>query len=242
MAPTAPPLPPSPTLETGHYRFFDPEGTHAEALALFRAEADAIYDYVSGRVGITAPGAITAVIQSPADDDCAARGIAFSGRERIGIFAAPGTSPAQLRAVLAHETAHVLHFAATGGSVADPTLAEGFANWAILPYWSAWQGYGSFEEATRSYIAEGRFVPLDDPPPSCTIQDRDVIYNERASFVGYLLATYGLDRFLEASATRVRSTRRAPEYVADYEGVYGKTFAELASEWRDWVEGGATGP
>jgi hypothetical protein len=182
------------------------------------------------------------VIQSPAADDCAARGIAYSGGERIGIFAVPGTAPAQLRAVLAHETAHILHFAAAGGSVADPTLAEGFANWAAFPYWSAWQGYTSFEEATRGYLAAGRFVPLDDPPASCTILDRDVIYNERASFVGYLLETYGRDRFLEASATRVRSTSRALEYVADYQGIYGKTFAELAAEWRAWVEGGATGP
>jgi hypothetical protein len=242
VAPTAPPLPRSPALETGHYRFFDPEGTHAEDLALFRAEADAIYDDVSGRAALAAPGAITAVIQTPAAGDCAARGVAFSGSERIGIFAAPGTAPAQLRAVLAHETVHILHFAATGGGVADPTLAEGFANWAILPYWSAWQGYGSFEEATRGYLAEGRFVPLDDPPPSCTIRDRDVIYNERASFVGYLLSTYGRDRFLEASATRARSTSSALEYVADYQGVYGKSFAQLASEWRAWVESGAVGP
>ena len=85
-------------------------------------------------------------------------------------------------------------------------------------------------------------MPLHEPPLSCPIHDRDVIYNERASFVGYLLVTYGRDRFLEASRTRVRSTSRALEYVADYQGVYGKSFAELASEWRGWVESGATGP
>ena len=110
-------------------------------------------------------------------------------------------------------------------------LIEGFANWASLRYWSAWQGYASFDDVVRGYLADGRFVPLDNPPADCTIVARDVVYNERASFVGYLIGTYGLDRFLEVSGQVVAFRRPTLYFIADYEGVYGKSFATLLAEW-----------
>lgn len=240
--PTAPPLADRPALQTARFRFFDPEGTHGAQLALLGAEADAIYDYVSGRTGLRLDRPIAVVVQTPAPGNCPARGVAFSGGERIGLFAGPETSAEQLRAVLAHETVHILHFAAVRDGRTDLTLAEGLANWASLRYWSAWQGFASFEDATRAYLADGRFVPLDDPPADCTVPRRDVIYNERASFVGYLIDRYGFDRLLAASGTEVPASGGSLEQVADYQAVYGQSFAQLIADWLAWVRAGGTGP
>lgn len=226
---------------TPHYRFYDPEERQGGRLAFFAAEAESIYQTVSARTGLSVAEPIAVVLQTPAPSACAARGVAFLGSPRLGIFADDRTSTEQLRMVLAHETAHILHFAAVGGGIPDPTLSEGFANWAVLPYWSAWQGFASFEDATRAYLADGRFVPVDNPPADCTIVSRDVIYNERASFTGYLLDTYGQARFLAGSPTRVRVAHSTLGQIADYEAIYGKSFARLLAEWLTWVRSGATG-
>lgn len=241
VLPATPALPATPTLSTAHYRVYDVEGTHATQLDLLRREADRIYATVAARTGLTTTTPIVTVIQSPVADACAARGIAYVGDARIGLFLGAATTPAQVRAVLAHETAHILHFAAVQAGVADATLAEGFANWAARPYWSAWQGYASFEDAVRAYLADSRFVALDVPLTDCTIVQRDVVYNERASFVGYLIAIYGMDRFLAASATRLPAPGSSSAFSADYTSVYGKSFAALSAEWLNWVRAGHSG-
>lgn len=230
----------APALTTAHYRVYDVEGTHTAQLDLLRGEADRIYATVAARTGLTLATPIVTVIQSPVADACAARGIAYVGNARIGLFLTPETTPAQLRAVLAHETAHLLHFAAVQSGVPDSNLAEGFANWAARPYWSAWQGYASFEDAVRSYFAAGRFVALDVPLTDCTIVQRDTVYNERASFVGYLIMTYGMDRFLAASATRLPAPGSSL-LMADYASIYGKSFTALSAEWLAWVRAGKNG-
>ena len=239
--PTPPPVSGPPAAETAHYRFYDADGTHAAQLAILAAEGEAVYAYVSERTGLSVPAPIPVVVQTPAPSSCAARGVAFNGDGggRVGIFADAQTSRAQLLAVLAHETVHILHFAAVRDSF-DLTLGEGFANWAALPYWSAWQGFASFEEATRTYLEDGRFVPLDNPPADCTIRSRDVIYNERASFTGYLIEAYGRDRLIAASGTSVRVPESSLGSLADYERIYGKRFDVLVEEWLSRVRAGAT--
>jgi len=219
-----------PAAQTAHYQFYDPEGTHAAVIALYAAEAEEIYAYVTDRTGLQAPGALTIVLQTQAASDCAARGITYTDGLRIGIFVSPTTPPGQLRMVLAHETTHALHLPYTAFNL-DITLVEGFANWASLRYWSAWQGLASFDDAVRTYLADGRFVSVDDPPADCTIAGRDVIYNERASFVGFLIDRYGIERLLAASKTSVQTGRASIPFIADYEQVYGKTLTALIDAW-----------
>lgn len=219
-----------PAVQTAHYQFYDPEGTHAAVIALYAAEAEEIYAYVADRTGLQAPGALTIVLQTQAASDCAARGITYRDGMRISIFMAPTTPPGQLRMVLAHETTHALHLPYTAPDL-DITLVEGFANWASLRYWSEWQGLANFDDAVRTYLADGRFVPVNDPPADCTIAGRDVIYNERASFVGFLIDRYGIDRFLAASKTSVLTGRASIPAIADYEQVYGETLTALLDEW-----------
>jgi hypothetical protein len=228
--PTQPRSPGQPVVRTEHYAFFDPEGAHGATIALYAAEAEAIYAYVADRTGLRVAAPIPVVLQTQATSDCAARGVAYRDGGRISILVAPTTSAAQLRMVLAHETTHVLHMPRTAANF-DITLVEGFANWASLRYWSDWQGRASFDDAVRGYLAEGRFVAVDDPPVDCTIAGRDVIYNERASFVGFLIDRYGLDRFLAASDTAVPVARANMRFIADYETVYGKSQAALLEEW-----------
>jgi hypothetical protein len=232
--PTQPRALGQPAAQTAHYRFFDPERTHAATIALYAAEGDAIYAYVADRTGLGVDAPIAVVLQTQAASDCAARGITYRDGGRISIFVTPDTSTGQLRMALAHETAHVLHLPY---AAADITLLEGFANWASLRYWSDWQGFPSFDDAVRTYLADGRSVPLDDPPADCTIAGRDVIYNERASFVGFLIDRYGMDRFLEASDTAVPTQRANTPFIADYERVYGKPLAVLLDEWLTALQG-----
>ena len=241
VIPTLPPVRGPATAETAHYRFYDADGMHVAQVATLAAEAEAVYAVVSERTGLSVPDPIPVVVQTPASSSCAARGAAYNGDGggRIGIFADAQTSSAQLRVVLAHETAHILHFAAVQHPF-DLTLGEGFATWAALPYWTAWQGFASFEEATRTYLADGRFVPLDNPPADCTIRSRDVIYNERASFAGYLIEAYGRDRLIAASATSVRAPWSSLGSVADYKRIYGKEFGALVEEWLSKVRAGGT--
>jgi hypothetical protein len=217
-----------PAAQTVHYQFFDPEGTHGASIALYAAEGEEIYAYVAARTGLHVATPIQVVIQTQAASDCAARGITYRDGGRISVFVTPDTSTGQLRMVLAHETTHVLHLPYAAD---DITLLEGFANWASLRYWSDWQGLSSFDDAVRTYLVEGRYVPVDDPPADCTIAGRDVIYNERASFVGFLIERYGMDQFLAVSRTTVPTQRANIPYIADYERIYGKSLEALLDEW-----------
>lgn len=228
--PTYPRNPGQPVAQTAHYQFFDPEGAHAATIALLAAEAEEIYAYLVARTGLEAEAIIPVVVQTQADSECAARGVAYREGRRISLFARPTTPPAQLLLILAHESAHILHMPRTNADL-DVNLVEGFAHWASLRYWSDWSGATSFDDPVRGYLAEGRFLALDNPPADCTIAGRDIIYNERASFVGYLIDRYGLDAFLLASGTSVPLRRPTLAYIADYEAVYGKSLTTLLDEW-----------
>ncbi|MFN8422350.1 MAG: hypothetical protein U0470_02820 [Anaerolineae bacterium] len=97
---------------------------------------------------------------------CPARGLAApTDDERktplIMVFIGPDTSDLQIRAVLAHEMAH--HIAMDDAFVGDGVLTEGIANWAAGAYALAWQGFGSWDDAARRYLAEGDYVSVADP-------------------------------------------------------------------------------
>src|SRR5215204_2228445 len=119
--PTQPPNPGQPVAQTTHYQFFDPEGAHAATIALLAAEAEAIYTYLVDRTGLQASAPIPVVVQTQAQSECAARGIAYRDGRRISLFAGPNASPAQLRLILAHESAHILHMPHYGVDI-DVTL------------------------------------------------------------------------------------------------------------------------
>lgn len=228
--PTQPRALGQPAAQTEHYRFYDPEGAHGATIALYLAEAEAIYAYVAGRTGLEASAPIPVVLQTQSPSDCAARGVAYRDGARVGIFVGPATPVEQLRMVLAHETVHILHFPYAAPDL-DLTLGEGFANWASLRYWSEWKGVAHFDDEVRAYLVDGRYVPVDNPPADCTIVGRDIIYNERASFVGFLIDRYGMERFLAASDTSVRTARAGLPTVADYDAVYDASLAALIDEW-----------
>ena len=73
---------------------------------------------------------------------------------------------------------------------------------------------------------------------------RDTLYTEYASFVGFLIDTYGLERFEELAdtiATVAIAIRPGPPTptpaqasrpsTPDYQAVYGRSFEELEQEW-----------
>jgi hypothetical protein len=96
------------------------------------------------------------------------------------------------------------------------------------------------------YLAEGDYVPLaeadvygvhplteGDGPADCLAQ-RDAIYSEWAAFVGYLIALDGWETFLDLMASAASEAGEDGQILpspTDYEGVYGKTQAELEADW-----------
>lgn len=235
VIPTLPVMPSAPALSTQRYRFFDIGGTHAKQLDLFRREADALFQTVAERADTRFEQPIVVILQDPAGGECPARGLAFSARQTVVLYADATTPDAQARIVLAHETAHVLHTQAIATDVVDPILAEGFATWAALPYWSAWQGLPSFEVAVRRYRRDGTFVPLEAPLADCTVTTRDIVYNERASFAGYLIGQYGLPAFYRVSASRQPGNELDGVMRANYVASFGKDLRALEADWLAWL-------
>lgn len=233
--PTLPVLPSAPALSTQHYRFFDIGQTHARQLDLFRREADMLFRTVAARADARLEQPIAVILQDPAGGNCPARGLASSARATIVLYVEKTTPNAQARIVLAHETAHVLHTQAVTTDAIDPILAEGFATWAALPYWSVWQGLPSFEDAVRRYRRNGTIVPLEAPLADCTVATRDIVYNERASFAGYLIGRYGLPAFYRVSASRQSGDVSDGVIRANYVLGFGKDLRALEADWLAWL-------
>jgi hypothetical protein len=79
-------------------------------------------------------------------------------------------------------------------------------------------------------------LPLaTDLERDCRRQTRNVAYTGWASFVDFLIATYGRARF----DALYRSGRGRALGSSDYKGVYDKSLAELDQEWRKWLANGS---
>ena len=84
----------------------------------------------------------------------------------------------------------------------------------------------------REVVARNELLPLTvDLEQDCRTTTRNSIYDQWASFVDFLEKQYGSEKL--AAVYRSGMGRKAGS--ADYMSVYGKTFAELETEWRAWV-------
>lgn len=133
---------------------------------------------------------------------CPARGLAWADPDepRIQVFVDATTPDVQVRAVLAHEIAH--HLTLSDEFVGDGVLTEGLANWVADEPMLAWQGFDTWDDAVRTYRADGSYVAITDPlgqqpvaGEDC-LDRRDRVYNARASFVGWMVREFGLDTVL----------------------------------------------
>ncbi len=166
---------------------------------------------------------------------CAIRGMTLSQHRIIRMYYGPDASLQGVLAILSHELFHQLQHDYYGEEAhrrADIILLEGMAAWGSDRYFRA-AGMRSFRgrvrDALRSETLLSLTTSLED---DCRTTTRNVLYDEWASFVEYLILTYGRESF---DHLYVSSTGRAPG-SSDYQGVYGKTLAQLETEWMAWLD------
>lgn len=249
--------PPIPTLQgwtpltsTFHFAVYaaDPDdAVLTSAVQRWSPRLESILDYAGDRLGRDLPTRPVGIVFSRSyEAACPARGLAAppdDGRTTplILVFIGPDTSDLQIRAVLAHEMAH--HLTMDDAFVGDGVLTEGIANWTAGAYALAWQGFDSWDDAARRYLADGDYVSVADPiglvPPDgepC-IARRDRVYNVRTAFVGWLIDHYGLDTVLAMPKTTVEVDGSrgdgdpAERTVPDYAAATGDSLTQLERRW-----------
>ncbi|NTU82646.1 MAG: hypothetical protein HGA45_25295 [Chloroflexales bacterium] len=161
------------------------------------------------------------------------RGIAYTyGDTNVRIYYRPGEDKHDALVILSHELGHALQAQAYGKeaqSRADTILLEGLASWISGEYWLSLSGAPSFHARACELYQAGYSGNL----ATLAKRDLDVAYDMWAGFVDYLTGTYGWDKFNLLYQT---GRGRAPG-SADYSGVYGKSFQELADEYYATLEG-----
>lgn len=211
-------------------------GMEADVIRTLALEAEAAVISGSERIGGFLSGRVSIRFEPPQRGACAIRGLTSSNERTIRLFYEPDTDPGRVVAILAHELFHQLqhdYYGETAHRRSDVILLEGMATWGSSPYFEDSAGQPRYRVAVRQALAEGGLLPLTtDLEADCRTTTRDVIYDEWASFVEYLLGTYGRER-LDA-AYRASTGRAAGS--ANYRGVYGKSLAELEAEWIAWLE------
>lgn len=138
-----------------------------------------------------------------------------------------------------HEMSHIV----TGTLGTPPPLFdEGFAVYvaeaegADALLWLGWPGQ-KVDDVTRQLKGEGRLIPLTDLIAVTNIGDSEeraiVEYPESASFVKFLIKTYGTDAFRQIFS-RLKNSDDQVIVVTNLvalEAITGKTLDELEAEW-----------
>jgi hypothetical protein len=139
-----------------------------------------------------------------------------------------------------HETAHIL----MGPYGSPPALFnEGFAVYisehlGSLALAAMKGGESSIYERVRELNGKGELIPLEELLTYTEIGSGEtnppVAYPEAASFVKFLVETYGKERFLKAYRTLRNSNDKATQQqnVKALEKIYGKSLDELKIQWK----------
>ena len=266
-------------LRTDHVKFYlAPDSLSESKLRWYAPRVEADLTQIAEKLGIDPsgafPGDLIMTFVSPRSErvgpmelgpgQCPVRGLAITGRVsgplQAWVVADDETPADQVIAVAAHEIAHHVGWARFGG-IGDSLLAEGLATWLAQESWLRWHGWDSLDEAVRGFRSAGTYIPFaqrsEDQGPASDAEclaRRDTLYTEYASFVGFLIDTYSLERFEELAdtiATVAITVRPAPPTptpaqalrppMPDYQAVYGRSLEELEQEWLRQLAPGAGG-
>ena len=199
---------------------------------LYPGEQDALGDdlkqalaYVTQRFGSPPASHFNAVVAR--DDSCFLHGVAHTEERTVQVTTCNGIGRARAVSIMAHEFVHQLAQDRYGPAhlSADLILAEGVATWGAGEYWLG--GQLDF----RSYVhSVGIQYPLAQSYEGFGVNGQNAMYYQWASFVEFLISTYG-----RAAFDRVYMTGEGAPGSADYQGVYGKDITVLEQEWRAWV-------
>jgi hypothetical protein len=193
---------------------------------------------VGARIGARLNGRVAISFEPPQSGPCALRGMTLSHDRVIHLYYAPNTPGRRILPIVAHELGHQLQHDYYGWDAhrrADTILLEGEATWASGDYATGADGRPAWASEAERALAEGRLLALTaDLEQDCRTTTRNTAYTGWASFVAFLLAAYGRERF----DALYRSGRGHTPGSADYEKVYGKSLATLDQEWRKWLADG----
>jgi hypothetical protein len=161
----------------------------------------------------------------------------------ITIFSYKGIPREQVMYVSAHEIAHLIQWEYNGEGTVDPILVEGWATLTAESYLIDWIGIRSIDQQVQTSIKENQYVKINKPglwdqmyTNADCLDIRQSMYIEWASFVGYIINTYGADKLMESMSISSSSTRSASDPgqfigTGEYEAVFGKSLQELERDW-----------
>jgi hypothetical protein len=243
-----------PVLRTDAYVVYTTEDSRVLQTYARRWErsVDGIAALVASRLGLAGERPMIHLVFAPAyRGDCPARGLAtmrelgeptVEGEDvpMIAVFVDSSTSEDQVRAVIAHETAHAYTFAR--GFVGDGVLTEGVANWAPGGLVRRWQGVESWRAQALERLADGTYVSVADPagltpdPGEDCLARRDRVYNIRAAFTEWLVGRYGREMVLAMPSFEVQEAQEGSQepvlrILPDYREATGFDLDELETIW-----------
>ncbi len=180
--------------------------------------------YVMSVTGITPNGVITAHYGWA--DGCGLNGLAYTADRVVNTYGCNETPVNSMLLIMSHELVHQLAHDRYGNHLnADMILAEGFATWGAGNYWLS--GHPNFKSFVRASYNE----PLYLSNPYGNIPAMNKSYYQWASFIEFLLETYGRDKLDQLYNS---GTGWAPG-TADYPGILGKDLNALAADWYRWL-------
>ena len=180
--------------------------------------------YVSERFGNGPTGHFVAVYA--ADPNCALHGVAHTQERSVQVSTCNSFSTDRAITIMAHEFVHQLAQDRYGTAGTELALAEGVATWGAGKYWLG--GAADF----RSYVrSTGIQYPLTQSYEGLGYDAQDQMYYQWASFVEFLIGTYGRERF-----DQVYVSGKGDPGSADYQGVYNKSISTLENEWKGWIQ------
>ena len=210
-------------------------GLTATTLLELAPQFEAAHGHVGARMGARLSGRVAISFEPPQIGPCALRGLTRSHERIIQLYYAPETPARLILPIVAHELAHELQHDYYGWEAhrrSDIILLEGQATWASGDYGRGGDGRPVWASEAEQALAEGTLLPLaTDLERDCRRTTRNAAYTGWASFVDFLIAAYGRERF----DTLYRSGRGHTPGSADYVGVYSKSLDELDQEWRKWL-------
>jgi hypothetical protein len=210
-------------------------GLRAETVRSLALPAEESLVHGAAIIGGFLTGRVAISFEAPQTGPCAIRGITLSNQRTIRLFYAPDSDPARVQGILAHELFHQLQhdfYGERDHRKADVILLEGMAVWGTAAYFRTASGEPLYRERVREAQRRGELLPLTtNLQVDCRTITRNNIYNQWASFVEYLHATYGRDK-LDAA---YRSSSGRPAGSSNWRAVYGKPLSALEREWRAWV-------
>jgi len=184
--------------------------------------------YVENRIGAIHEPFTAQVVH---DGSCALHGYAETAARVVTVVACAQHTSEQVVNLMVHEIAHQAAHDHYGDAhvQADMILLEGLATWGAGRYWLG--PFASFRGFVREHYQLDTLLPLATPYNGHDVQEMNQLYYQWASFVEFLLETYGRESL---DALYVTGQQQRPG-SADYVGVYGKDLATLEQEWRAWL-------